>query len=114
LSEELWLLHIDKRPTEWLAVFCMMHGWLPILALGNLDQLVLLAPKWAPERAAVDDPTLGQSPYALKTCPECGNDYPPTVAYWYTNGKYGLYSVCRQCKKGAERKRYQGRKRCPS
>lgn len=99
-------------------MFKIKYGYIPHAVIYSESRF--FAPGWAAHRAAIPyDPVLGKIPQELvdnglvKRCEECGRWHPATTDYWTKNGrgKFGLYSLCKRCKRAADNARYRRRSR---
>lgn len=124
MTEQLWALHTDNRPTEWQAVFLMLAGWIPVAPIGeSLDRVMYFAPRRhngqadTDQRSVLTDSWLGQTTAEqerlVKVCNNCGEEYLLTEEFWHEdpNSPDGYHSLCRGCRNRHGRKYYQRRKR---
>ena len=103
-----------NRPVEWLAVYAIIFGHVPSSAYKRSYAAPASAyknPRKSNELVRINawDGYLYRP--IMKTCCECGQDFPEDSECWPRNrdGRNGFYSKCRACKQDADNKRYRRR-----
>lgn len=111
------LISYDRgRPVEWLAVFCIIYGYVPSRAYKNSyasPSHVYRNPRKSNNLVRMNEFDGMLLKHETKICPECLRDLPESGAFWPSNrdGRNGLYSKCRDCKQETDNRRYRHKAR---